>query len=134
MTANLRASEASRTGSRPPLLRLPNERSISLHLALPDAPGSGTFDPVKLAYIRWKDAVAEEASAAVPHPAIAKLVDLQEVGFLLDENDEAVVIGMELGDDAEVAPGRWRLHIPRVSIQEMRVVELEKAFSRRRRS
>jgi len=102
--------------------------------ALPDWPRSGTFDPVKLAYIRWKDAVAEEASAAVSPAAQAKLVDLQEVGFLLDENEEAVVIGMELSDDAEVAPGRWRLHIPRVSIQEMRVVELEKAFSRRRKS
>ena len=92
------------------------------------------LDPVKLAYIRWKDAVAEEASAAVPYPPHAKLVDLQEVGFLLDENDEAVVIGMELSDDKEVAPGRWRLHIPRVSIQEMRVVELGRAFSKRRKS
>jgi hypothetical protein len=101
---------------------------------LPDGPGSGTFDPVKLAYIRWKDAVAEEASAAVSPAAHAKLVDLQEIGFLLDETDEAVVIGMELSDDAEVQPGRWRLHIPRVSIQEMRVVDLEKAFRGRRKS
>jgi hypothetical protein len=88
---------------------------------------------MKLAYIRWKDAVSEEAAAAVPNPAHAKLVVLQEVGFLLDENDEAVVIGMEMTDDSEVQPGRWRLHIPRVSIQEMRVVELAKAFPKRRR-
>jgi hypothetical protein len=88
---------------------------------------------MKLAYIRWKDAVSEEASTAVPRPAEARLVELQEIGFLLDENEEAVVIGMELTDDAEVSPGRWRLHIPRVSIQEMRVIELDKAFSKRRR-
>ena len=88
---------------------------------------------MKLAYIRWKDAVSEEASAAIPRPAHAGLVELQEVGFLLDENDEAVVIGMELTDDAEVEPGRWRLHIPRVSIQEMRVTDLDKAFPRRRK-
>jgi hypothetical protein len=88
---------------------------------------------MKLAYIRWKDAVTEEASGASPVPTQAHLVELQEVGFLLDENDEAVVIGMELTNEVDVAPGRWRLHIPRVSIQEMRVVELEKAFAPRRR-
>ena len=88
---------------------------------------------MKLAYIRWKDAVTEEASDSAPHPTQARLVELQEVGFLLDENEEAVVIGMEFHDDVEVSPGRWRLHIPRVSIQEMRVVDLEKAFPKRRR-
>ena len=88
---------------------------------------------MKVAFIRWKDAVTEEASGATPHPTQAKLVELQEIGFLLDENDEAVVIGMELTEDVEVSPGRWRLHIPRVSIQEMRVVEMEKVFSKRRK-
>ena len=88
---------------------------------------------MKLAYIRWKDAVAEEATGPDSNSARARLVELQEVGFLLDENEEAVVIGMELSNDTEVQPGRWRLHIPRVSIQEMRVVDLEKAFSRRRK-
>jgi hypothetical protein len=88
---------------------------------------------VKLAYIRWKDAVSEEASAAGSNPAHAALVELQEVGFLLGESGEAVVIGMEFNQDADVQPGRWRLHIPRVAIQEMRVVDLEKAFPVRRR-
>jgi hypothetical protein len=87
---------------------------------------------MKLAYIRWKDAVAEEAADANSHPTLARLVELQEIGFLLDENDEAVVIGMELTEDLEVSPGRWRLHIPRVSIQEMRVIELDKVFPKRR--
>ena len=88
---------------------------------------------MKLAYIRWKDAVAEEATNSDPKTPQARLVELQEIGFLLDENEEAVVIGMEINDDAEVRPGRWRLHIPKVSIQEMRVVELDKAFTRRRK-
>jgi len=88
---------------------------------------------MKLAYIRWKDAVAEEADDAASKNPQARLVELQEVGFLLDENEEAVVIGMELDADSEVRPGRWRLHIPKVSIQEMRVVEMEKAFTRRRK-
>ena len=88
---------------------------------------------MKLAYIRWKDAVAEEAGDAASKIALAQLVEMQEIGFLLDENDEAVVIGMELHNDVEVRPGRWRLHIPKVSIQEMRVVELERAFARKRK-
>jgi hypothetical protein len=88
---------------------------------------------MKLAYIRWKDAVAEEASDAVTRTAQAKLVELQEIGFLLDENEEAVVIGMELTDDIDVRPGRWRLHIPRVSIQEMRVAEVSRVFAKTRK-
>ena len=88
---------------------------------------------MKLAYIRWKDAVSEEASDALSNPTQAQLVELQEVGFLLDQNEEAVEIGMEMGSDLEVRPGRWRLHIPRVAIQEMRVMDLEKAFPKRRK-
>jgi hypothetical protein len=88
---------------------------------------------MKLAYIRWKDAVSEEAAGPGPRPALASLVELQEVGFLLDENDEAIVIGMEITQSDDVQPGRWRLHIPKVSIQEMRVIDLEKAFARRRK-
>lgn len=88
---------------------------------------------MKLAYVRWKDAVAEEAGDAAAHLTEAKLVELQEIGFLLDENEEAVEIGMEINEDPAVRPGRWRLHIPRVSIQEMRVADLEKAFPKRRK-
>jgi len=86
---------------------------------------------MKLAYVRWKDAVAEEATA--PSTACARLVELHEVGFLLNENEEAVVIGMEHHGDADVLPGRWRLHIPRVSILEMRVAEVDAAFKKKRR-
>ena len=77
--------------------------------------------------------MAEEATDTGSKAPQARLVELQEIGFLLDENEEAVVIGMEFHDDADVRPGRWRLHIPKVSIQEMRVVELEKAFARTRK-
>lgn len=85
-----------------------------------------------IVYIRWKDAVSEEATQPVSE-AKARLVELHEVGFLLNETEEAVVIGMERHGDADVQPGRWRLHIPRVSIVEMRVVKLGKAFSGRAR-
>ena len=82
---------------------------------------------MRLAHIRWRDAVAEGGDlSTAPHAA---LVELEEVGFLLDENEEAVVIGMERHAAADVMPGRWRLHIPRVSIVEMRVAEVEAAFA-----
>jgi hypothetical protein len=88
---------------------------------------------MKLAYIRWKDAVAEEAADGLSHPSHAQLVELQEVGFLLDENDEAVEIGMEVSDATDFRPGRWRLHIPRVSIEEMHIVELDKLLPKKRK-
>jgi hypothetical protein len=88
---------------------------------------------MKIAYIRWKDAVSEEASESGSHPAEAKLVELEEIGFLLDENEEAVEIGMELSADASVKPGRWRLHIPRLSIVEMHMIELNRLLPKRRR-
>ena len=88
---------------------------------------------MKVAYIRWKDAVAEEAADGPARPIRAELVELQEIGFLLDENDEAVEIGMELADAHDVRPGRWRLHIPRVSIEEMRVIDLDKLLPRKRK-
>lgn len=76
---------------------------------------------MKIAYIRWLDACTEEADS--PHSEVTPgLVELREVGFLLGENERAVTIGMEF--DGEAAPGRFRLHIPRNSIQEMKVVEV----------
>lgn len=87
---------------------------------------------MKIAYIRWKDAVSEEASDAAPRTTQAKLVELQEIGFLLDENEGAVEIGMEVTDDSDITPGRWRLHIPRVSIQEMRVLDLDRLLPKRK--
>ena len=40
---------------------------------------------------------------------------------------------MELTEDEGVRPGRWQLHIPRASIQEMRVLDLDRLLPKRRR-
>lgn len=85
-----------------------------------------------LCYVKWKDAVSEEADHS-GSPAVARLAELEEVGFLLDENEEALLIGMENDEQGIVRPGRWRLHIPKAMIVERREVELEKAFIKRRR-
>lgn len=83
-------------------------------------------------YIRWRDAVSEEATAPAVK-TVAALVELCEVGFLLAETEEAVTIGMENHCDGEVSPGRWRLHVPKVCIIERRDVEFEKVFAKRRK-
>jgi hypothetical protein len=81
----------------------------------------------KVAFVRWKDAVADEATEPLTL-AGAELVELEEVGFLLDENDDAIQIGMETHYDEGVMPGRWRLTIPKTSIIELRVREFKKCF------
>lgn len=80
-------------------------------------------------YIRWKDACAKEAADAPE--AIPELAELCEVGFLLAETDDAVLIGMEQSSDSH--PGRWRLNIPKVNILERRDVPLMKAFGLKRK-
>lgn len=84
---------------------------------------------MNLCLVTWMDAVADEAGN--PTPAKAQLVELTEVGFLLDENEDAILIGMESHMDEEVQLGRWRLSIPKGNIRMMRVVDSEKAFPRK---
>ena len=82
-------------------------------------------------FIRWHDACSVEA-ADVGRAAIPELSELCEVGFLLAEDEQAVLIGMEHQVD-DTRPGRWRLNIPTASIIERRDMELDKAFPVRRR-
>jgi len=78
-----------------------------------------------LTWIRWKDALTVEGDH---HPPTAELAILEEVGFLLDENDEAVLIGMESENDT---PGRFRINIPKNQILERRDNEWQKAFPKK---
>lgn len=85
---------------------------------------------MKIALVKWRDAVRHEADDG--EPAKAEVAILTEVGFLIDENEVAVQIGMENDDPGgDVKPGRWRLSIPRGNIIELRVMELDKAFPKR---
>ena len=76
---------------------------------------------MKIAFIRWTDALAEEADdeALSEH----RLAVLEEVGFYLGESADAVSIAMEHQEGA-VRPGRWRLHIPKVNIISMQVFDV----------
>ena len=81
---------------------------------------------MRLALVTWVDAVQEQGEGT---EAKAQPCTLQEVGWLMDENEQAILIGMENHMVAKGAvPGRFRLHIPRANIKELRVVEAGKAF------
>lgn len=85
---------------------------------------------MKLAYVVWRDAVQDQADAE--GPVHAQVATLAEVGWLLDENAEAICIGMENHETAQgVVPGRFRLHIPRANIKLLCVTDLGKAFPKR---
>lgn len=83
---------------------------------------------MRLCYIKWRDAVMESDDAS--HASTAASVELEEVGWLLDENADAVLIGMEHPREGYQV-GRGRLHVPRRNIVEMRVVDFGKAFPRK---
>jgi len=85
---------------------------------------------VTITFLRWRDATAEEADHG--GPVVPALSELEEVGFLLGETEEAVTIGME-HDVAERRAGRWRLHVPKVNILERHDVPLEQLIRRGRR-
>ena len=81
---------------------------------------------MRLALVTWVDAVTDASDGG---ELKAKPCLLQEVGFLVDENEEAILIAMENHEATKgVAPGRFKLHIPRRNIKELRIVELNKAF------
>ncbi len=87
----------------------------------------------QIAYIKWRDACFEQADDG--GPCHADLVELDEIGWLVAENEEAVTISLELEPNADGIPsskaGRSRLHIPKNGIVEMRVAEFGKAFPKR---
>ncbi len=81
-----------------------------------------------IVYVKWADAQAHEAADAPE--AKPELAILEEIGWLLAETDDVLLIGMEQSEDAH--PGRWRLHIPKVNIVERRDTTVERAFKKPR--
>ena len=84
----------------------------------------------KLVYCRWQDACTDEAPDAGHLEPL--LSDLEEVGWLLAQNDEAITIGMEIDfQDGEPTAGRWRLHIPWGQIISLKTIDVERAFNKK---
>ena len=72
---------------------------------------------MRILYVRWRDACTEDGETPYGTPTLA---EMHEVGFFLGENEEALTIGMEMPGDATTHTGRWRLHIPKNNIIEVR--------------
>ncbi len=87
--------------------------------------------PPKVTLIRWRDACQKEAIDSPPE-AVPELAELLTTGFLIAENEEAVLIGMEIGAQ-DVHPGRYRFTIPKNAILERRDIDIEK-FPKRRKA
>jgi hypothetical protein len=84
---------------------------------------------MKLAWVKWRD-----ASHGLEEWDVSRMTlsELEEVGFLLREDDESITLGMEHAADATTARRMW-LTIPRGQILDMRVRDLDKAFPARKR-
>lgn len=81
-----------------------------------------------LTYIKWRDASSQDtASNEPPKP---ELVDLEEIGFLLAENDEAIQIAME-HCPAGTHGSRYRLNIPKINILERLDLDFNKVLGRK---
>jgi hypothetical protein len=87
---------------------------------------------VTLTIIRWRDACAVEANDIEPRAAKPELSELITTGFLLAEDEHAVLVGMELQAD-DTRPGRWRFNVPKVGIIERRDIEIGRGFCVRRK-
>jgi hypothetical protein len=81
-----------------------------------------------LSYIRWRDASHGIGEFA---PSDMGLVELAEVGWLVQEDDESVTLSMEYQADTDTR--RLWLTIPKGNIEERRDAELDRAFPVRKR-
>lgn len=94
-------------------------------------PDNFTIPPVVL--VVWRDAISYQADDKPNPPVVPSLATLVEVGFLLGEDVDCVVIGMEVGtDEGDVTPGRWRLHVPKAQIQSIELLTKKPAPRRRK--
>jgi hypothetical protein len=84
-----------------------------------------------VSFVRWKDACSVEANSADPIAPVPQLSELCEIGFLLAENDEALLIGMEYQED-DTEPGRWRFNIPKVGIVERHDFDISKLVAKKK--
>jgi hypothetical protein len=79
-------------------------------------------------YLRWRDASFDAGEC---DEANMGLSDLQEVGWLVREDDESVTLAMEHQEESKSR--RLWLTVPKVNIAERRDAELERAFPVRKR-
>lgn len=82
-----------------------------------------------ITYVRWRD-----ASHSMSEWEIDKIEpsELQDVGFLVRETDDAVTLAIEAPEDGESSTRLW-LCIPKVNILERHDMDLDAFVARARR-
>ncbi len=80
-------------------------------------------------YVKWKDAQNSNSNHAIA--SLGDLAELHEVGFLIKETPETIVVGTESADGATEV--RFWLTIAKNSIIEERRTTLGKAFPKPRK-
>jgi hypothetical protein len=81
-----------------------------------------------ITYLKWRDA---SYNGDERDESEMTLVDLQEVGWLVREDNESITLSMEHQDGA-TARRLW-LSVPKVNVIERRDVDLDRAFPARKR-
>jgi hypothetical protein len=81
-----------------------------------------------LTIIRFWDASQVEAAGMEPGKAVPELALMEETGWLLAEDENAVLIGMEAAAETH-EPGRWRLNIPKKMIVQRSDFNVNSKFS-----
>lgn len=84
---------------------------------------------MRVVYIRWHDACYSTDESNIAE--LGGLADLHEIGFLLQETDKAVVLGLEHQEGATTA--RLTLTIPKCNIVERRDVQFSRLFTKPRK-
>lgn len=84
--------------------------------------------PMTIIYIRWKDAI--HSMSEHPIAELGALAELHEIGFLIKETPDSIVIGTECQDAATNV--RMWLTVPKVNIVEIKRTTLDRAFPKPR--
>lgn len=83
---------------------------------------------MKVEYVHWRDACYNTEEAR--HDELGGLADLHEIGFLVKETDESVVLAIEHMDGA--VSSRLTLTIPKVNIVQRVPINLQRILSKRK--
>jgi len=87
---------------------------------------------MKLAWVSWRDA---SHGLNEWDKERMTLSSLEEIGFILKEDEDSITLGMEHNvSEPDAKDARLWLTIPRSGIIEMRTRELDQAFPARRRA
>jgi hypothetical protein len=83
-----------------------------------------------MVYVRWRDAGHQHEEYRIED---IELIELEEVGWLVGEDDECIKLTMEIGrDDNDPEFARLWLAVPKVNIVEQTPLQIKRRSCRKR--